>query len=204
MAITFNSCSKEDFYNSQIENNQNFDDLEMKSNYDEELGYLSDQELKSVIDEISFIHQNIENLEQAEVEYQRVLQPFEEIGSKIFNIAYKDANLDDSSLGLSNEEKFAIQNMRSQDFAAMGFALNLANSGYVDQVENDRALHCLGVAIGVVGIYDLIQNTRSLAAFGEATTQRQMLRLAGRLGRRFLGWIGVAIMINDFAACMWD
>lgn len=75
------------------------------------------------------------------------------------------------------------------------------NNAFSTSVKRD-AWSCLGVATGVAGVYDLIQNTSSLTSFGEAATRKQMLRLIGKLGRRFLGWIGVAIFIHDFGDCM--
>lgn len=78
-----------------------------------------------------------------------------------------------------------LQNPASNTFASKGDAWS-----------------CIGAGLGITGIYDLIQNTRSLAAFGEAATRKQLLRLVAKLGRRFLGWIGVAVFIHDFGNCM--
>ncbi len=63
-------------------------------------------------------------------------------------------------------------------------------------------LDCMAVAIGVKGVYDLIRNTKTLATFGEAATRKQVLRLVRKLGSRFLGWMGVALLIRDFGDCM--
>lgn len=65
----------------------------------------------------------------------------------------------------------------------------------------DEILDCLAVAVGVNGLKDLVINTKTLATF-EAATAKQMLRLVGKIGSRYLGWVGVAIMVRDFANCM--
>lgn len=51
------------------------------------------------------------------------------------------------------------------------------------------------LAVGVSAIYDLISNT---AALGTVETTIGALKL---IGRRYLGWIGVGLMVMDFADC---
>jgi hypothetical protein len=51
-------------------------------------------------------------------------------------------------------------------------------------------------AMGYAGIKELYVNT---LAIGTVETTMCALRL---LGRRYLGWIGVAIMLYDFQDCM--
>ena len=50
----------------------------------------------------------------------------------------------------------------------------------------DEILDCLAVAVGVNGLKDLVINTKTLATF-EAATAKQMLRLVGKIGSRYLG-----------------
>lgn len=54
---------------------------------------------------------------------------------------------------------------------------------------------CLSTAVGITAIYDLVLNT---SALGAVETTIGALRL---IGRRYLGWIGVGLMIMDFADC---
>lgn len=76
------------------------------------------------------------------------------------------------------------------------------NNTYSKSALKGDVYSCLAVATGIAGIYDLIQNTKSLAAFGEVATRKQALRLVGKLGRRALGWVGVILLVNDFGNCM--
>lgn len=114
----------------------------------------------------------------------------------LYNYNFTDAELQ-AELGDNIETGAIIMSM-----IIMEIENNIQNGNYSTLASKGDVLSCFGVALGVVGIYDLIQNTSSLATFGEAATRKEMLRLVGKLGRRFLGWIGVAILIKDFGDCM--
>lgn len=61
-------------------------------------------------------------------------------------------------------------------------------------IDGGRALHCLGVAVG----FDAIRNL-SVRGVVTAATARQALVA---IGKRYLGYIGVAIMVYDFVKCV--
>lgn len=114
----------------------------------------------------------------------------------LYNYNFTDAELQ-AELGDNIETGAIIMSM-----IIMEIENNIQNGNYSTLASKGDVLSCFAVAIGVAGIFDLIDNTRSLASFGEAATRKEMLRLVGKLGRRFLGWIGVAILIKDFGDFM--
>jgi hypothetical protein len=85
-----------------------------------------------------------------------------------------------------------IEDFSDQQLAELSFAINYAN---YDFSIDPRIRSCLNTAIGIVGMYDLMRNTRAL---GSVQTTVKALRL---VGRRALGWIGVGLMILDFTDC---
>lgn len=66
------------------------------------------------------------------------------------------------------------------------------------QIDMDDIMACLAVATGIAAIRDLYINTM---AGGSITS---MLGALKHIGRRYLGWIGVAGMIYSFAECLYD
>lgn len=50
-------------------------------------------------------------------------------------------------------------------------------------------------AIGINAIYD--------AWFGKFATKRLLLAAVGKIATRYLGYVGAAIAVYDFADCMW-
>ncbi|MDN3689467.1 hypothetical protein [Cyclobacterium jeungdonense] len=77
----------------------------------------------------------------------------------------------------------------------LSFLMSQAQNGNRNVSIDPQVMACLGVASGVVGVYDLIQNT---SALGSVTSITKALKL---LGRRAMGWVGVGIMIVDFTTC---
>ncbi|MFN3941736.1 MAG: hypothetical protein ACK4K1_03755 [Flavobacterium sp.] len=143
---------------------------------------------------------NLSNNEK-EIAIRGLSKPFNEIGKNVITYITEKHNISDSFFELSNEEIQNINNLNDIDYTHIGLILNynyLQTNGW----SYDEILDCAAVALGIAGIYDLITNTRSLAAYGEAANAKELLKLAGRLGRRFLGWIGVAIFVRDFGKCM--
>jgi len=59
-----------------------------------------------------------------------------------------------------------------------------------------RIRNCVSTALGIGAIRDLVMNT---AALGTVETTMAAIRL---IGRRYIGWIGVAWMVMDFVDCM--
>jgi hypothetical protein len=96
---------------------------------------------------------------------------------------------------LAQAEKSRMYQFDEVQFAELSFLMSQAQNGNRNVNIDPQVMACLGVASGVVGIYDLIRNT---SALGSVTSVTKALKL---LGRRSLGWVGVGIMIVDFTTC---
>lgn len=82
----------------------------------------------------------------------------------------------------------------SLTFNAIYYSENIAPS----QIGIDDIMSCLTVATGIVAIRDLYLNTISGGSVAS------MLGALKHIGRRYLGWIGVAAMVYEFGNCIYD
>jgi len=60
---------------------------------------------------------------------------------------------------------------------------------------SSQVVDCLLRATGTQAFHD--------AFWGSFTNRRMLLRAVGRFATRTLGWIGAALIVADFADCMW-
>lgn len=120
-------------------------------------------------------------------------------GKEIHNeILGKIKNTDEWE-SLSYEDKDLIINFTDDSYATLALVYSYtANANSSLAKPNPQIMSCIGVALGVVPLYDLVLNT---AALGTVQTAIGALKL---IGRRYLGWIGVAVMIWEFGSCMND
>lgn len=123
---------------------------------------------------------------------EKVLRPMVENGSKIHRIIMKNIDFNNPAYQLNSRDISSIRKLNNKQLAQLSFTTSLAYSR--NKLSKDiRA--CLATAVGIIGIYDLIQNTKAL---GSVTSTVKALKL---IGRRYLGWIGVGLMIYDFLEC---
>lgn len=209
--FVFAGCTKDSNQEIQQENilnkkliNNNVQEYQTFNEENNDIGYLNASEIVNTIENIEVINQSNYENEEKETLISSELNPFTHIGSNVVNYIIENHDVSDPSFGLTDEEHLILINPRDEDLAIIGFILNLANThGYETHGwTQDEILDCLAVAVGIKGIYDLVVNTKSLAAFGEVVTAKQAVRLLGKIGSRYLGWIGVALMVRDFANCM--
>jgi hypothetical protein len=155
-------------------------------------------------DEIKLISQKVSKYQKeivtkridartAEEEMQELLEPLvengEDLHSEMITFLQENGEFDNMTL----EEQNELMNLDEQQLAELSFVMSNAYDARISIDPRIRA--CLSAAIGVTAIYDLISNT---AALGTVETTIGALRL---IGRRYLGWIGVGLMIMDFADC---
>ncbi len=155
-------------------------------------------------DEIKLISQKVSKYQKeiitkridartAEEEMQELLEPLvengEDLHSEMITFLQENGEFDNMTL----EEQNELMNLDEQQLAELSFVMSNAYDARISIDPRIRA--CLSAAIGVTAIYDLISNT---AALGTVETTIGALRL---IGRRYLGWVGVGLMIMDFADC---
>ncbi|MFZ4101944.1 MAG: hypothetical protein ACOYKR_08310 [Sphingobacterium thalpophilum] len=93
---------------------------------------------------------------------------------------------------LSEIERQQITNLDDSQLAALSFTIHTQSYS----VDWGQVRSCASMALGFRGISELWTNTLAL---GSVETTMGALKL---LGRRYLGWLGVALMIYDFQDCM--
>ncbi len=95
---------------------------------------------------------------------------------------------------MSKEEKYEILNFDDAELAALSFLMSYEYQTV--SVDGGRIRACLSAALGIAGMKSLFTNTMAL---GTVETAMGALRI---IGKRYLGYIGVALMIYDFADCV--
>ena len=156
------------------------------------------------LEDLKLITQNISNYQKeiqikridyrtAEEEMQEILQPLVENGEELHSEMIVFLEQTGEFDNLTDEEKEEILNLDAQQLADLSFVMSNAYDARISMDPHMRA--CLSTAIGITAIYDLVANT---AALGTVQTTIGAIRL---IGRRYLGWIGVGLMVMDFMDC---
>lgn len=179
LIIVVSSCSNNDF---------------------EQKAWITDQhELKSSITDsivTNFISniQNISVLTRTEtnavdqIDYQAILAPFITDGKEI------QVQLLQQSYVFSMEEIEFINNMSEIDLATLSFALYAIEKE--DITGNGRGvLPCIGAALGLGAVKEIL----NLQGIYSARTALQIFKA---IGKRYLGYIGLAMAIYDFTICI--
>ncbi len=94
-----------------------------------------------------------------------------------------------------------IDNLTEQQLVELSMNFNISyylDNEILSEVDMDLIMSCGAVAVGIVAIRDLFYNT---IGAGSITS---MIGALKHIGRRYLGWFGVAAMIYEFANCMYD
>ena len=132
------------------------------------------------------------------------LKLFIDNGKTLFNetIAYLE-NIDYAEL--SDDERARLLDMDDQHLVefsvVMSFAYNHdaacadTNKSF-EEWDVDRVMSCIGAALGLSEIATIVSNTAQLTTI-QGTTQ--LLKV---IGRRYLGWFGVAVGVYSFGKCM--
>lgn len=154
------------------------------------------EELKDISQKVNKYNQEIAtkriDARTAEEEIQNLLEPLVENGevlhSEMINFLKENGDFDSLSLTEKNE----LLNLDDKQLAELSFTISSSYSAKMDP----RIRNCVSTALGIGAIRDLVMNT---AALGTVETTIAAIRL---IGRRYIGWIGVAWMVMDFIDCM--
>lgn len=129
-----------------------------------------------------------------EAEVETILQPLIENG-RILHVEMIDfVSATQEFQQLSPEEQNELLYFDNSELATLSFVLSSENA--TTSMDGERIRACISVASGIAGIWELFADT---AALGTARTAIGALRI---IGRRYLGYWGVAMMIYEFAECM--
>ena len=127
-----------------------------------------------------------------ENELEIALRPLVETGEVIHFEMIRYLQESGELSNLSEIERQQITNFDDAQLAALSFTIH-TQAYSVDWAE---VRSCASAALGIAGINELYVNTLAL---GTVETTMGALKL---LGRRYLGWIGIALMVYDFQDCL--
>lgn len=225
--LLFNSCRHESFFEKENLNNQDFVTGTLKkvsSRTESNIKPLTKNYLKNFKKKIektlrkhpstnyysssnrtpeSIVQDSLILEEELSQDFQPVQNQGQAIHQEILNhiIGTPEWN------ALSAEDKFAIINYDDKQYAQLALVftedVDSLSSIVVGRLD-PRIRTCVSTALGLGALYSLYQNTMALGAFsvaGATMTTAEAISLVGLIGKRYLGWIGVAWMVMDFVDC---
>lgn len=130
-----------------------------------------------------------------EQEIITILQPLIQNGQIIHNAMVNQIISTEDFQNLTELEQQEILNLTDEQLAELSFIVNFQYQ--TESVDWDRVRSCASFALGVSGIRNLYLNT---AALGTVQTMIGALKL---IGKRYLGYVGIALMIYDFTDCVY-
>jgi len=134
-----------------------------------------------------------------------ILNPMIENGEEILNELKSAIYNSDLYSDMTTSERATLQqeidNLTNQQLVELSMNFNMSyylQNNITSEIDIDLVMSCGAVAVGIVAIRDLFYNT---IGAGSITS---MIGALKHIGRRYLGWFGVAAMIYEFANCMYD
>src|SRR5690625_53826 len=194
----FTSCSNDD---REVEINNNVTSTNLKKGSTEvEIDLtnlvLKEEVLNEVLSEIKFKKDIIHELRDDEV--KEILNPLLENGNVLHREMILFLEENNGFEGLSPEEHHNISYLTDEQLIELSFiTYNQYQYATNSDIDWDRVRSCASFALGIQGIKTLYTNTLAL---GTVETMVGALKL---IGKRYLGYIGIALMIYDFVDCLY-
>lgn len=136
-----------------------------------------------------------------EIEISEKLSPLIENGRALHQELLDKVAESEEWNTLSEEEKDSIINFSNDQHVVLSLIYFLDNPN-LEYEANEAGIDagvikdCVSFALGVRGIQEIIQNTKSLI------TVKDTIKVLKIIGRRYLGFVGLAWMIWDFMDCV--
>ena len=93
-----------------------------------------------------------------------------------------------------------IEELNDDQLVELSFIVNVnyyRESLGSENIDWDRVISCAGAAVGITAIKEIINNSL------KAATVETMMGALRHVGKRYLGWIGVGLMIYEFVKCVY-
>lgn len=183
------SCSEDDSYN-----------------IDEEFSInkfaLSESQLNNIRKQIIDIQQirAVSKMSQKQLNYEaeNILKPMVDNGREIHNEMLTFLERNGELDKLTESEINEISNLTDEQLIELSFVTYNQYQYTKSSIDWGRVRSCASLALGIQGIRSLYTNTLAL---GTVETMIGALKL---IGKRYLGYIGIALMIYDFADCLYE
>lgn len=143
--------------------------------------------LEMVASNLEYSTRSTGSVEMTENEARKLLIPFIEDGKQI-----QHSLIDFIDKDFSED----WHNMTETDLITISFLVCSINQNSTETkaVSSNQIFACLGVATGLAAIKDI--------GIGGLVNAKTALQVIKAVGKRYLGYIGVALMIADFATCI--
>lgn len=131
-----------------------------------------------------------------EEEARLILTPFVEDGKDLQTSMLKQINAVEGNMGLTEDEVNSLTTLDNDDLALFSFVIyELEQCNEISRAAlSSQLMSCLSVAVGIPGIRDIW-----VKGLVDAKTITQVLVAQGK---RYLGYLGVALMVYSFVDCV--
>lgn len=195
--LFMSSCSNnnDDSFTEKSEVNQNYLLRENNKELDLTNLVIKKEVMNNIVTEISLIKANINNVEEEQV--KSILNPLLENGKILHSemLSFLERNGELQNLNSSEIEE--ITNLTDEQLIELSFITYNQSRYATSSIDWPRVRSCASFALGIQGIKTLYTNTLAL---GTVETMVGALKL---IGKRYLGYIGIALMIYDFMDCIY-
>lgn len=216
LTIVFSSCQNEDVSFSET--------IDSTNSPLSTINYLNNDQIKTIGLEVGKLisemptepvsrsaqdtYDYVSCVSKTEKSIEKSMQPMVKVGKEICQ-----ASLQTKDINVTLEEIQIIQSLTDEELAGIGFMLSVlcSDNNDADILHNDalmqsKYIDCLYVALGIDGIIDILQGGGSIGAIISGTrgliNAKTMVQILKSLGLRYLGWIGVGMMVYDYADCV--
>lgn len=137
------------------------------------------------------------SVDMNEKEAKTILKPFTEDGRILHQSLLKQIDLTNPEYGLSAEDIKQIKNSGDDVLAAFSFIMyEMGQQSIASRsISGSKVVSCLGAATGISSIAEIA----NISGLVSAKTALQLLKV---LGKRYLGYIGLAIAVYSFVDCI--
>lgn len=205
--FALSSCSNdEDLTNNSLTN------MEIPYSIKSNITHAQMQEMKETLNKYFGINVRAGAIDVNEDTLAKIFKPFVEDGENIrqqlleipdslilknpiLAIESEDPNID---IIINGYDK-SLEDMTQQELAALSIIVNadkIVPGTSPNNVSKDKVYDCIKAGLGLKSIKLIISGT------SELMTVTTALQIAKVVGKRFLGWVGLAIFVVDFADCI--
>lgn len=194
-AFVITGCSNEEIPESQTKNNF----LKREGGVFIETPPIGIEQIKHISSQLVELYgeENIslELIDPSDENLKIILQPLLNNGKSLYNELITFVGNTNEWNNLSAVERNAILSFDDSQFIELSLYTSIAAYG-TSSIDWDRVASCAALAFGIRGIQE------SISAFAlQGATIDTVVGALRVIGRRYLGYIGVALIIYDFVSC---
>ena len=191
--------------NEEVTNNEKITKIELKT---QPLSINDVVLIADRIGELNLVNSNfngdrIPQKSKEEEELQKIITPLIENGERLYQELIGQLIKTDEWKNLSENEKSEILNLSDTQKAQLSLIfINIPshNNSQMQKIapilKSNIAVSCIASALGISAINDIISGTAGLM------TVESGLQLLKVMGKRYLGYIGLAIAVYEFVECV--